>query len=414
MTPPEVGSASGARPAGPELSRGRDLPGWVDPAWMRRALELAERGWGRVAPNPLVGAVLVHDGEVVGEGFHGEWGREHAEAVALRRAGDRAAGATLYVTLEPCAHQGKTPPCTEAILGARVRRVAIGCRDPHAHAAGGATRLRRAGVEVATGVKGRSAALLNAPFLWHELTGRPFVALKLGLSLDGRIAARPGARTPVTGERAWRAVHRWRAGFDAVLVGIGTAEADDPRLTARGLPEPRVPPVRIVLDPELRLSPDAALALTALEVPTWVVGGPGADAARRSNLEARGVSVLAVPAEGDGGGKGAAGAGGPTRGAPRLDLGSALHAMRARGIRSLLVEGGARIGSAFLAAGLVQRLYLVAAPRFLGPDGLAAFDAVPASVPREWRIGERRALGEDTLLRLENRELLRRLAEVVS
>ncbi len=210
---------------------------------MRRALELAARGWGRVAPNPLVGAVVARGGEVVGEGWHTGYGRPHAEVEALRVAGEAARGATLYVTLEPCAHHGKTPPCTDAILAAGVRRVVFAASDPNPRAAGGCAVLETAGVEVERGVEMRAALDLNAPF-FHGIAGpeRPWTELKLAVSLDGRVADRDGRSAWITGEEARAEVHRMRAGFGAVAVGIGTALADDPRLTVRGAVEPRVPP----------------------------------------------------------------------------------------------------------------------------------------------------------------------------
>lgn len=256
-----------------------------DAEWMRRALALAAGGWGRVAPNPLVGAVVVRDGASGGEGFHAEYGRPHAEVEALRAAGEAARGSTLYVTLEPCAHTGKTPPCTDAILAAGARRVVFAASDPNPKAAGGAAALEAAGVEVTRGVEMRAALDLNAPF-FHGIAGpeRPWTELKLALSLDGRVADRDGRSAWITGEEARAEVHRMRAGFAAVAVGIGTALADDPQLTARGPVEPRVPPTRVVFDRRLRLPADGKLARTAREAPVWVVAAPDAPAERRDAL----------------------------------------------------------------------------------------------------------------------------------
>lgn len=375
--PGGAGSGS-ASPAGSDLDRRH----------MRRALELAARGWGRTSPNPLVGAVVVREGRVVGEGHHAEFGGPHAEVVALRSAGDAARGGTLYVTLEPCDHRGKTPACTEAILEAGIARVVYACGDPHPLGGGGGARLGKAGVEVRGGVESEAARRLNAPFFWRyarDAAATPFVALKLALSLDGRIAAREGARTPVTGEEAWRAVHRLRAGFDAVLVGRRTAQVDDPLLTARGEVRPRRPPTRVVLDSGLRLGPDSALARTAGEAPVWAAAAPGADPGRRAALEAKGVRVLEVP-RGDEGG---------------LDLERLTRRLGDEGVGSVLAEGGGRVASSLLRSNLVRRLYLFYAPVLFGSDGVPAFPDGPAWPAGAWRTVERRSLGDDTLLVLE-------------
>lgn len=361
---------------------------------MRRALALAERGWGRVAPNPLVGAVVVRDGEVVGEGWHAEHGGPHAEVRALREAGEHARGATVYVTLEPCTHRGKTPPCTEAIVEAGVRRVVVGCRDPHPEAGGGAELLRGAGVEVETGVEGAEAARLNAPFLWRHTGGGPFVSLKLALSLDARIARSRGTTAAVTGDDAWAFVHRLRAGHRAVLVGRRTAEVDDPRLTARGEVRPRRPTLRVVLDSRARLDPGSTLARTAGEAPVWVLCAPGAPAERRARLEELGVRVLEVE---DAGEEGLA----PEAVARRLAR---------EEVGSVLVEGGGRVAASFLAAGRVQRMHLLYAPVVYGTDGVEGFPGLSVG-EGEWRPAERAALGRDTLITLESRALRRVLRE---
>lgn len=353
---------------------------------MRRALELARRGWGRVAPNPLVGAVVVRNGKVVGEGWHVEHGAPHAEAAALEDAGEAARGSTVYVTLEPCTHQGETPPCAPALVEAGVARVVVGCRDPHPDAAGGLEVLREAGVEAVAGVAGRAAARLNAPFLWRHAREAPFVTLKLALSLDARIARREGHRSAVTGEAAWAHVHRLRAGHDAVLVGRRTAGVDDPRLTARGEREPATPPVRVVLDTELRLSPGSRLARSTDRAPLWVLCGPGPDPARRSALEAAGARV--VPVEGAGAGDG-------------LRPSGVADALRDGGVGSVLVEGGGRVAASFLHDGWVQRMHLLYAPVLFGPEGVPGFPGV-ATEPGSWRPAERRSLGDDTLLVLES------------
>ena len=353
-----------------------------DVRWMRRALELAPRGWGRTAPNPMVGCVIVRDGEPVGEGWHREYGGPHAEVEALRAAGEAARGATAYVTLEPCAHHGKTPPCTDALIEAGVRRVVFAAADPNPKARGGAEVLREAGVETVGGVEEAAARDQNAVFFHvHSAEGaRPFVALKLALSLDGRIADREGRSVWITGEEARAEVHRLRAGFDAVAVGLGTALADDPRLTVRGAVEPRVPPARVVFDRALRLPPGGGLARTAGEVPVYALAEDDAPQERRAALEAAGVRVLA----GEG-------------------LEGGMRVLREAGIRSMFVEGGAQLASTLLRAGLVDRLYLFYAPVFLGPDALSpvgGLESVPIGEVRRWRRVATEAFGADTLVTL--------------
>jgi diaminohydroxyphosphoribosylaminopyrimidine deaminase / 5-amino-6-(5-phosphoribosylamino)uracil reductase len=350
---------------------------------MRRALALAERGWGHVAPNPMVGAVVVRDGEVVGEGYHTGYGGPHAEVEALRAAGERARGATVYVTLEPCSHHGKTPPCTDALLAAGVRRVVYAAADPNPKAAGGGEVLRRAGVEVWGGVEETAARDLDAAFFFgHGAEGarRPWIALKLALSLDARIADAEGRSVWITGDAAREEVHRLRAGFDAIAVGIGTAIADDPRLTVRGPVTPRRPPVRVVFDRLLRLPPDGYLARTAREVPVRVVAGPAPEPAARAALEERGVEVM-----------------------PAANLDEGLVRLRESGIRSLFCEGGAAMAAALLRAGCVDRLHVFFAPLFLGGGGRAPFAELPDTAIAEavrWRRLRTVALGADTLITL--------------
>lgn len=351
---------------------------------MRRALDLALRGWGRVAPNPLVGAVVMQVDIVVGEGFHAEFGGPHAEVVALQAAGPRARGATLVVNLEPCAHHGKTPPCTEAILTAGIGRVVAAIRDPDPEARGGATRLRERGVAVSLGVLAEEAAALNAPFLFaREQAERPFVALKLATSIDGRIADAAGRSRWVSGEAARDYVHWLRAGFDAIAVGGTTALKDDPQLTARGTVTPRRPPVRVVFDRRAMLNLGVQLVSTARDVPTWVVASPDAPASSVTQLEQSGVRVFR-PAT----------------------LREGLQSLREAGVHSLLCEGGGALGAKLLAEGLVDRLYWIQAPVWLGEGAVPAFPGV-ADVPLDrvvrWVPVERRALGSDTLLVLDRR-----------
>lgn len=352
---------------------------------MRRALALAERGWGRVEPNPLVGAVVVKDDAVVGTGFHGEYGGPHAEVAALDAAGERARGATLYVTLEPCSHRGKTPPCTAAVREAGIARLVYGAEDPHPEAGGGADRLREAGLAVVGGVERAAVRAQNAPFFHAIERGRAFVALKYGLSLDARIAAGVGETTDVTGSAAWREVHRLRAGFDAILVGRRTATTDDPRLTVRGEIVPRRPPVRVVADPDARLPVASRLVGTAADAPVCVVCARDAPAARREALERAGARVLPVD-----------------RGGGGLDPAALLDALWSDGVRSVLCEGGGRLGAALLAADRVQRLYLFYAPRIIGAAGVPAFPGGhPPQAAGGWHVRELRRLDDDVLMVLD-------------
>jgi diaminohydroxyphosphoribosylaminopyrimidine deaminase / 5-amino-6-(5-phosphoribosylamino)uracil reductase len=348
---------------------------------MRRALELAERGWGRVSPNPMVGAVVVRDGEVVGEGWHTEYGKPHAEVEALRSAGERARGATMYVTLEPCSHHGKTPPCTEAVIAAGVSRLVFAAGDPNPRAGGGAARLREAGVTVEQGVEETAARSLNAVFFHtHSAAGeqRPFLELKLALSLDARIADAHGRSAWITGPEARTEVHRLRAGFDAVAVGIGTALADDPLLTVRGPVEPRIPPVRVVFDRRLRLPPTSRLVTTVEQAPLLVVYGGEADVHAAAALTGRGVRLV-----------------------PAASLADGLAALSAVGIGSVFCEGGAELASALLRDSLVDRLTLFYAPVLLGPEGRSPFAGIPSArieEVRRWSTRRRALFGPDTLI----------------
>jgi diaminohydroxyphosphoribosylaminopyrimidine deaminase / 5-amino-6-(5-phosphoribosylamino)uracil reductase len=351
---------------------------------MRRALELAERGWGRVQPNPLVGAVVVRDGAIVGEGFHEEFGGPHAEVIALRAAGERSRGADLYVSLEPCRHHGKTPPCTDAIVAAGVRRVVYAAADPTARAGGGGGVLRAAGLDVVVGVERAAAERQNALFFHAARSDTPFVALKLALSLDGRIAAGEGRTTPITGPAALAEVHRLRAGFDAILVGGRTARTDDPLLTARGQVRPRRPPLRVVLDPALRLAPRSRLVQSVAEAPLLVFCAAGRNPAGPRELEAAAVRIAEVPAAGDG-----------------LDLHAVLLRLADEGVGSVLCEGGGRLGRALLDAGLVHRLYLIYAPIILGEGAVPGFPGGGSPALPGRSTPEVRRFGPDTLLTLD-------------
>ena len=354
---------------------------------MRRALELAWRGWGHVSPNPLVGAVVLRGNDVVGEGWHAEFGGPHAEINALKAAGDKARGATLVVTLEPCAHHGKTPPCTDAIRAAGIRRVVAAVRDPDLDARGGVEILKRAGIETEIGLLAEAAAAQNVAFLSTRLqTDRPFVALKLATSIDGRIADAGGSSHWISGPEAREHVHWLRAGFDAIAVGGTTALTDNPQLTARGGVTPRRPPVRIVFDRRAMLNAGVTLVRTAREVPTWVVASREAPVQSVAALEQSGVRVFRPGSLADG-----------------------LQELRAAGIQSLLCEGGGALGTKLLADGLVDRLYWIQSPVCLGDGAIAAFPGVPnvplAEAPR-WVPVERQALGVDTLLVLDKQPCL--------
>lgn len=343
---------------------------------MRRALVLARRGWGRTAPNPMVGAVVVQDGRIVGEGWHAEYGGPHAEVVALAAAGVRARGSTVYVTLEPCAHTGNTPPCTEALVRGGVSRVVCAVRDPNPVAAGGAQRLEAAGIEVAVGLEEADATELNASF-FHALTSaRPFITLKMATSIDGAIADATGRSQWLTGEAARRYVHRLRAGHDAIAVGVGTAIADDPSLTVRSGRRPRVPPTRIVFDRRARLPVTSSLARSARGLRTIAVVADAASDQARSLADA-GVELVE---------------------ASTLD--AALRALRDLAVRSMLVEGGAELAGALLAEALVDRMIIFQAPIVLGSGAPSAFAHVPAhalpEAPR-WRVVGRRAIGQDLM-----------------
>jgi diaminohydroxyphosphoribosylaminopyrimidine deaminase/5-amino-6-(5-phosphoribosylamino)uracil reductase len=334
-----------------------DAPNDADRHYMDLALRLAARSLGQVWPNPAVGCVVVADGRIVGRGWTQPPPGPHAEAEALRRAGTRALGATVYVSLEPCAHYGRTPPCTMALLHAGVRRVVAATTDPDARVDGrGIEQLRQAGVEVQTGLAREQAEALNAGFMLRIRQGRPLVTLKLAASLDGRIATRSGESQWITGEAARRLAHHLRATHDAIMVGSGTALTDDPSLTCRlpGL-EGRSP-VRVVLDGGLRLPLASQLVTSAATTPTWLLTRVDADGARADALAETGVEVIRIATAADG----------------RLDLADAVRTLAGRGLTRVLAEGGSRLAAALLAARLVDRLVWATAPMVIGGDGLPA------------------------------------------
>ena len=317
-----------------------------DTIFMRQALDLAEQGIGRTSPNPMVGSLVVRDGVVLGRGHYGEYGGQHAEPQALREAGDRCRGAELYVTLEPCCHQGSTPPCTDAIIASGIARVHVAMTDPDLRVSGkGIERLRAAGIAVETGLLEEEARELNAAYIHHRTTGRPFVLLKLAQTLDGRIATRDGQSQWITGEAARKRVHLMRSRADAVLVGIDTVLADDPQLTVRHV-EGRQPR-RIVLDSRARTPLDARILNG--DAPATVCVTEAAPADRIDGLKKAGAEVLVME-----GGDGSV---------PVDPLKSALG--RA-GIVTLMVEGGSRVAASFLREKAVDRIACFVAPRILG------------------------------------------------
>lgn len=355
-----------------------------DDGWMRAALALGRQGAGRCAPNPAVGCLLVRDGRLIARARTAGGGRPHAEAAALAAAGPAARGATAYVTLEPCAHHGVTPPCADALVAAGIARAVVAIPDPDPRTAGaGLARLRAAGIAVTSGVRAAEAARDHAPFLTRILHGRPRVTLKLAASLDGRIATAAGESRWITGPEARRHVHAARLRADAVMVGAGTARADDPDLTARDVGS--VPqPLRIVLSRRLDVPPASRLGRTAREVPVLMIHGPAAPAEAVAAWEDTGATCLAL-------------AGGPDGDLPPAAV---LAALGARGVNALLVEGGGGLAAALLAAGLVDELHVFSAGLVLGADGrpsvgplgLAALSEAPRLVLRDVRI-----LGADVL-----------------
>jgi diaminohydroxyphosphoribosylaminopyrimidine deaminase/5-amino-6-(5-phosphoribosylamino)uracil reductase len=320
---------------------------------MRHALGLAARGLGHVWPNPAVGCVLVRDGRIVGRGWTQPGGRPHAERRALDQAGDAARGATAYVTLEPCAHHGHTPPCAEGLIEAGVTRVVTALTDPDARVAGkGHAMLRAAGIAVREGVLSDAARILNRGFLKRVEQGLPLVTLKLATTLDGRIATSTGESRWITGPEARRRVHLMRLTHDAVMVGSGTARADDPDLGVRDLGAGHQP-IRVVLDSALSLSPDSVLGRTARERPVWMLHGPDVPLTARHGWMRTGAQLIQLP-EGS------------------RDLAAALRALGERGLTRVFCEGGGQLAASLIGAGLVDDLAVFNAGALIGADGVAA------------------------------------------
>ena len=353
---------------------------------MDLARRLAERGRFTVAPNPLVGAVVERDGEVVGEGWHARAGEAHAEVRALEAAGDRAGGSTLYVTLEPCNHHGRTPPCVEAVIGAGVAHVVVGALDPDRRMRGRSVEmLRGAGIGVEV-LDDPASERQNEQFFHWMRTGRPFVHVKLATTLDGRIAAAGGDSKWVTGEAARGRAHELRAEAGAVLVGAGTVRADDPTLTARGLPEDPPAVTRVVLDPRLTTGPDSELARTAHKAPLVIFAGADAPDGRAEALRDAGAEVVAAPVT-EGG----------------MDLRFVLDELGRRGVRGVLVEGGGETATGFVEGGLAQKLTLFYAPKLIGSEGVPMIGALRATRMAEalrFRVSEVEKVGEDVAVTL--------------
>jgi diaminohydroxyphosphoribosylaminopyrimidine deaminase/5-amino-6-(5-phosphoribosylamino)uracil reductase len=319
--------------------------------FMKKALALAKKGQGYTSPNPMVGAVIVKDGEVKGKGFHQSVGQAHAEVNAIEDAGTQAKGATLYVNLEPCNHTGKTPPCTRKILEAGIKRVVVAMEDPNTIAGGGAVFLKRRGIEVLTGVCEDQARRLNEAFLKYVNTKGPFVIIKCAATLDGRIATRSGDSRWVTGEKARRYVHRLRHAVDAILVGIGTIHADNPSLTTRLDSIKGVDPVRIVLDTHLSISPDARILKLDSNSDTILITGKAVSEAKKKRVVKKGVRQIVQPLKNG-----------------KIDMKPLMVQLGSMGITSLLVEGGSRVIASALRSGIVDKALFFYAPKILGGD----------------------------------------------
>jgi diaminohydroxyphosphoribosylaminopyrimidine deaminase/5-amino-6-(5-phosphoribosylamino)uracil reductase len=358
----------------------------ADQRFMQLALTLGRRGQGRTWPNPAVGAVVVKDGVIVGRGWTQPGGRPHAEPEALNRAGEAARGATLYVTLEPCSHIGKSPPCADAIIAAGIARVVSAIEDPNPEVAGqGHAKLRAAGIAVDIGLGAAEAARDHAGHFRRVRDRRPHVILKLAVSSDDKIGAAGRKPVAISGEAAKARVHLLRAQCDAVLVGIGTALSDDPLLTCRLPGMAARSPVRVVLDRNLRIPGSSRLVHSARETPLWVMTSSLAEAAAAMKLGAAGAQVIRIAAAAT---------------PPGLDLGSVLRALSEKGITRLLVEGGARVASSFVAAGLVDEIWLLRSTEPVGDDGVAALETLPLTAITQspnFRVRASESLQEDTL-----------------
>jgi len=358
----------------------------ADARFMQLALALGRRGQGRTWPNPAVGAVVVKDGVIVGRGWTQAGGRPHAEPEALKRAGEAARGATLYVTLEPCSHFGKSPPCVDAVIAAGIARVVSAIEDPNPEVAGqGHARLRAAGIAVDVGLGAAEAARDHAGHFRRIRDKRPHVILKLAVSADDKIGAAGHKPVAITGEAAKTRVHLLRAQCDAILVGIGTVLADDPELTCRLPGMEARSPVRLVLDRALRIPGTSRLVHSARGTPLWVLTSDLSEAPAAMKLGAAGAQVIRVAA---------------TTRPPGLDLPAVLHALSDKGITRLLVEGGAKVASSFVAADLVDEIWLLRGQESVGADGVPALNALPLSAITQspgFKVRASESLNRDTL-----------------
>jgi diaminohydroxyphosphoribosylaminopyrimidine deaminase / 5-amino-6-(5-phosphoribosylamino)uracil reductase len=345
-----------------------------DARFMSLALSLGRRGLGRTWPNPAVGAVVVKDGVIAGRGWTQPGGRPHAEIEALRRAGDAARGATLYVTLEPCSHHGKSPPCADAIVAAGIARVVSALEDPNPKVAGaGHARLRASGLAVTVGVGAAEARRDHAGHIRRMREGRPQVMLKLAISADGKAGAAGRQPLAITGERVRDRVHLLRARSDAIMIGIGTALADDPVLTCRLPGMERYSPVRVVLDGALRLPLGSRLVGMARETPVWVFTAARGPRAKRDALQAAGVEIFCAPGQ-----------------VGRVDLPAALKLLAERGITRLMVEGGPTLAAALVTADLVDEAVLFQSPKAVGDDGIDALEGLPLTASGQRPVRSRR------------------------
>lgn len=366
----------------PDLNANDDL------RFMRLALALGRRGLGNTWPNPAVGAVVVKDGIVLGRGWTQPGGRPHAETEALRQAGAAAKGATLYATLEPCSHHGRTPPCADAIVAAGIARVVSAIEDPNPDVAGqGHARLRDAGIDVVVGICAEEARRDHAGHIRRIVDGRPHVTLKLAVSADGKAALAERKPVQITGEETRARVHLLRAMNDAILIGIGTVLADDPALTCRLPGMHAQSPVRVVLDRELRTPMSSTLAASATDIPVWLFCDENASPDRERMLREKGITVFRIGADDN-----------------RLDLAAALRELAGKGITRLMVEGGPTVAASFIRAGLLDEAVLLRGPIAIGDDGIDALDGLPLDAlvsGADLRLSGTEAIGADTISHFE-------------
>lgn len=343
-----------------------------DERYMWMALDLARKGWGKTSPNPMVGAVLVKDGEVVGTGYHHRAGEPHAEVIALKEAGEKARGATLYTNLEPCSHFGRTPPCTDALIGARIRKVVMATYDPNPLVSGnGVAKLKQAGIKVKNGVLEDKAKRLNEVFFKYITTGTPFVVAKAAMTLDGKIATSTGKSRWITSEKSRKFVHRLRSMCDGIMVGINTVLKDDPLLNARLDTEGGHNPIRIIVDSRGRLPLDAAVVKTARQFGTVLATTALAPEGKLSSLRSRGVEVLVLPDKED-----------------KVDLHALMQALGQQEISILLVEGGGTLNYSLLEQNLIDKLYYFVAPLlFGGKDAPTPLEGIGIGEPhKSWVV----------------------------